>query len=207
MIEACTTKKKYARYSFFGQVELLQGAVNQERRVAGMTEESQEPVVCHTLTKEDFMKLVPLHAFVKDTQQQQFALGASLQRSRPRVHLITLTTPCLAVPAARPSVRTILAHFPSRIARRPSKSSFLPSQRTTVAPRRCAAVGLESQRRRRRGPWHRPRSSSRRDPRRVRTPSPASWLRSSGGCCQKRSNLSSPFPPPPSPRNSIFLHA
>ena len=66
------------------QVELLQGAFNQEKRVASMTEEGNAPVRCHILVKEDFMKLVPLHAFVKDSAAQQLALRSDAPKVRGR---------------------------------------------------------------------------------------------------------------------------
>mmetsp|Transcript_64054 Transcript_64054/g.191200 ORF Transcript_64054/g.191200 Transcript_64054/m.191200 type:complete len:1009 (-) Transcript_64054:83-3109(-) len=98
-----TPKRKYQRGDFFGQVELLQNAKNQEKRVAASTNDGKEPVICHTLNKEDFMKLVPLHAFVKDTQQQQFALandgGATKMRGRRFGESAEATTMAQAPPS------------------------------------------------------------------------------------------------------------
>ena len=50
------------------QVELLQSTKNQETRKA------EGEVTCITFRKEDFMKLVPLHEFVRDAQQQKYAI-------------------------------------------------------------------------------------------------------------------------------------
>ena len=62
------TPVKYGRTQFFGQVELLQNTKNQEtRRAEGTTS-------CCTWRKEDFMKLVPLHALIRDSSQQSYAL-------------------------------------------------------------------------------------------------------------------------------------
>jgi len=98
-----TPKRKYQRGDFFGQVELLQNAKNQEKRVAASTNDGKEPVICDTLNKEDFMKLVPLHAFVKDTQQQQFALandgGATKMRGRRFGESAEATTMAQAPPS------------------------------------------------------------------------------------------------------------
>jgi len=60
--------QKYSRTHFFGQVELLQSTKNQETRKA------EGEVTCITFRKEDFMKLVPLHEFVRDAQQQKYAI-------------------------------------------------------------------------------------------------------------------------------------
>ena len=60
--------QKYGPQAYFGHVELLQNSKNQETRRA------ETAVVCVTFRKEDFMKLVPLHAFVRDAGQQQLAL-------------------------------------------------------------------------------------------------------------------------------------
>jgi len=103
VVEGQTSKKKFARCDYFGQVELLQGAANQEKRVASQAGEGKSFVVCHTLCKEDFMKLVPLHAFVKDTQQQQFALandaGSTKMRGRRFGESAEATTGAIAPPA------------------------------------------------------------------------------------------------------------
>ena len=69
VVTAGLTPVTYGRLQFFGQVELLQNSKNNEtRRAEGTT-------TCIVFRKEDFMKLVPLHAFVRDAQQQQFALA------------------------------------------------------------------------------------------------------------------------------------
>ena len=71
VVTAGLTPTTYGRTQFFGQVELLQNSKNQETRRA------EGQVTCVVFRKEDFMKLVPLHAFVRDAQQQQFALTAA----------------------------------------------------------------------------------------------------------------------------------
>lgn len=74
-VEEQTTRKKYVHLDYFGHVEILKSAVNQATRIA-LASDGESTVLCHTVSKEYFMKLLPLHAFVKDAQQQQFALGA-----------------------------------------------------------------------------------------------------------------------------------
>lgn len=61
---------KYGRQAYFGHVELLQNSKHQETRRA------ETAVWCATFRKEDFLKLVPLHAFVREAGQQQLALKA-----------------------------------------------------------------------------------------------------------------------------------
>jgi len=61
----------YGPQSYFGHVELLQNSKNQETRRA------ETAVTCVTFRKDDFMKLVPLHAFVRDAGQQQLALASA----------------------------------------------------------------------------------------------------------------------------------
>uniref|UniRef100_A0A7S2FU98 Uncharacterized protein n=1 Tax=Haptolina brevifila TaxID=156173 RepID=A0A7S2FU98_9EUKA len=72
---------KYGRHSYFGHIELLQSSMNSETRRAS------DATTCVTFRKEDFMKLVPLHAFVREAGQQQLALasgggGAAKMRGR-----------------------------------------------------------------------------------------------------------------------------
>jgi len=62
--------QKYAKGQFFGQVELLQNSKIQETRRA------EAASSCVAFRKEDFMKLVPLNEFLRDVQQQQFALAS-----------------------------------------------------------------------------------------------------------------------------------
>jgi len=65
------TANTYGKQSYFGHIELLQSSMNSETRRAS------DATTCVTFKKEDFMKLVPLHAFVREAGQQQLALASS----------------------------------------------------------------------------------------------------------------------------------
>jgi len=67
-IEDTTQRRTLEQGDYFGEVEILQQSNCQATRVA------RGSVVCGVLTPENFMKLVPLHALIKDSRQQQYAL-------------------------------------------------------------------------------------------------------------------------------------
>ena len=67
-VEDTTNKRTLQPGDYFGEAEILQQSSSHATRVA------KSRVVCGTLSSEHFLKLVPLHALVKDTRQQQYAL-------------------------------------------------------------------------------------------------------------------------------------
>jgi len=75
IIEDVTQKRQLQSGDYFGEVEILQKSACQATRKA------KGRVVCATLDSEQFMKLVPLHALIKDGRQQAYALQQS--ESRP----------------------------------------------------------------------------------------------------------------------------
>jgi len=80
-IEDETKRETLRTGDYFGEAEILQKRSGQSTRVA------KTRVVCATLTSEQFMKLVPLHALVKDGRQQAFALtqaGSTEKKMRGR---------------------------------------------------------------------------------------------------------------------------